>query len=257
MTVTTKLTRPVLLAGCLLLLWYVGFDTADAQSTRTRLEAEGQYTDGGTELCLSCHGGETMTIMAETPHGNLDNPHTPYSQRGCESCHGPGSVHVSRAGGGIGFPLLLSFENKVKFAVPKENAACMKCHAEALGSQDALTWTGSPHDDAGTSCQDCHDSHTTEDPMTGPRQNAACMKCHAKAQGGLDALTWTGSPHEVIGMSCQDCHDAHSTKDPMAVQGVQLEHCAGCHLEEIEMHREVELPVDTYSCSEGHEVHEP
>ena len=37
----------------------------------------------------------------------------------------------------------------------------------------------------------------------------------------------------------------------------QLEHCAVCHLDEIEMHREVELPVDTYSCGECHEVHEP
>ncbi len=204
---TARLIQPVLLAGSLLWLWTAGLDTADAQSTRTRLEAEGQYTEGGTELCLSCHGGEAMTIMAETPHGNPDNPHTPYSQQGCESCHGPGSVHVSRAGGGIGYPLLLSFENKVRFAVPKENAACMNCHAETMG--------------------------------------------------GLDALTWTGSPHDDLGMSCQDCHAPHSIKDPMADQGVQLELCADCHLDDIEMHREVELPVDTVSCGECHEVHEP
>ena len=103
-----KLIQPVLLAVCLMVLWSVGFDIADAQSSRSRLEAEGQFTEGGTELCLSCHGGESMTIMADTAHGNVDNPHTPYAQKGCESCHGPGSVHVSRAGGGIGFPLLLS-----------------------------------------------------------------------------------------------------------------------------------------------------
>ncbi len=81
---TARPIHPVLLTGCLCLLWHFGFDTADAQSTRSRLGAEGQYTEGGTELCLSCHGEEKMAIMAETPHGNVDNPHTPFSQQGCE-----------------------------------------------------------------------------------------------------------------------------------------------------------------------------
>ncbi len=124
-------------------------------------------------------------------------------------------------------------------------------------NNSALTWIGTPHDDAGMSCQDCHDSHSTEDPMAAPRQNAACMQCHAEAQGSLGALTWTGSPHDDLGMSCQDCHAPHASKDPMADQGVQLELCADCHLDDIEIHREVELPVDTVSCGECHEVHEP
>ena len=92
----------ILMIGFMSLLGYVAVDDADAQTNRARMDAEAQFSAGGTEQCLTCHAGDNMTIMAETPHGNTDNPHSPYSKQGCESCHGPGSVHISRAGGGAG-----------------------------------------------------------------------------------------------------------------------------------------------------------
>ncbi len=70
---------------------------------------QAQFTAAGVEGCLRCHVGDRLTAMAKTAHGNKDNPHTPYATQGCESCHGPGSFHSSRARGGVGFPALISF----------------------------------------------------------------------------------------------------------------------------------------------------
>lgn len=197
--------RPVLLAGCILLLGYVGPDTAAAQ-TRERLEAEAQYTERGTEQCLTCHAGDAMTIMAETLHGNPDNPHTPYAQHGCESCHGPGSVHVSRAGGGVGFPPLLSFKNVDD--VPQRNAACTSCHAQTLGELKAIEWAGSLHDNAGMSCQTCHQSHSSENPMADQAlQLQRCARCHS---GPIEEHRQSGFP--VDALSCSSCHAVHELK---------------------------------------------
>ena len=199
-------TGPALLTGCLLLIGYVGTDLADAQTTRLRLEADAQYTPGGTERCLDCHGGETMTIVGETPHGNLDNPHSPYSQQGCESCHGPGSVHASRAGGGAGYPSLLSFKGNDD--IPEQNAACMSCHAEPLGELQGFAWAGSLHDGAGMSCQDCHSSHSTERPMHDmEEQRANCSGCHRRHLRRHPTFEDVGIVFDEV--PCSECHDVH------------------------------------------------
>ena len=69
---------------------------APAQDKRRSVLPEAKYTSGGTQACLRCHAGEAMQVMGETAHGNSGNPHTPYAQQGCESCHGPASEHVAR-----------------------------------------------------------------------------------------------------------------------------------------------------------------
>ncbi len=198
--------RLVLLAGCVLLIGYVDPDVADAQTSRLRLEADVQYTVGGTERCLDCHGGETMTIVGETPHGNLENPHSPYSQRGCESCHGPGGTHSSRAGGGAGFPSLLSFEGTDD--IPEQNIACMNCHAETLGELEGFAWAGSPHYNAGMSCQDCHQSHSTDRPMEDmAEQRANCADCHRRHIRRHPKFEDVGIVFDEV--PCSECHNVH------------------------------------------------
>ena len=195
-----------LLAGVLLLAGYHGIDSADAQTSKLRMQADPQYTRGGTEQCLSCHGGENMTIMGETPHGNLENPHSPYSNQGCESCHGPGSIHVSRSGGGAGYPLLLNFKNDDD--VPEQNAACMNCHAETLGELEGFAWAGSLHDSAGMSCQDCHNAHSLERPMEDKElQQANCMGCHRRQIDSHPRFENAGIVFDQL--SCSTCHAVH------------------------------------------------
>jgi len=128
---TLKMIALGVFIGCLLVLADLLSTSAAAQTSRARTQADAQFTDGGTQQCLNCHGGESMEVMAETPHGNVDDPHTPFANQGCESCHGPGSLHVSRAAGGAGFPALLRFNDEG--VVAEQTAACIGCHADDMG----------------------------------------------------------------------------------------------------------------------------
>ena len=203
---TPKMMGLLLLIGCVSLLGFVPSDDADAQTNRARIDAEAQYTAGGTEQCLSCHGGANMTIMAETPHGNAENPHSPYSKQGCESCHGPGSVHVSRSGGGAGMPILLSFKGRDNVA--EQNAACLACHAEDMGELEGFAWTGSLHDRPNISCQRCHESHSTERPMEDKAQQLAnCSRCHRRHIEQHPRFESAGILFDEL--KCSTCHNVH------------------------------------------------
>ena len=106
MRTTSKLTIGVLIltAGS-----WLATTQSEAQDSSRSAAPDAQFTSEGSERCLTCHAGESMTAVLDTPHGDATNPHTPFANYGCESCHGPGSWHISRARGGAGFPPLLGF----------------------------------------------------------------------------------------------------------------------------------------------------
>jgi len=201
-----KGTRSILSALLVLLLFHCNVATlaADDESNNTRLNPpQAQYTAEGVERCLQCHGGERMTLMAKTVHGNKDTPQTPYAEHGCESCHGPGSLHVSRARGGTGFPLLMAFRQQE----PKEQRieACLSCHGKELGKRQGMKWTGNIHDNIGMTCGNCHQLHVASDPMNDQqKQREKCSQCHASQ---LDKHKKMGVSLDK--MACFGCHDIH------------------------------------------------
>ena len=74
----------------------------------------------GNKTCADCHTN-IARIFPASPHGRFYKEDLKWASRaGCESCHGPGSKHVS-AGGGRG-----------KFIVNpgKDPASCYQCHLE-------------------------------------------------------------------------------------------------------------------------------
>ena len=159
-----------------------------------------KYTEGGTERCLTCHGGARMILMAKTAHGDLQNKHSPYARQGCESCHGPGSLHVSRARGGEGFPALTRFKRGEP--MEQQNGACLACHANDMGDMEGIAWAGNVHDTGQMTCMNCHQGHVAEDPMSDPEQQSkACTGCHKEQI----------AKHETFpdGLTCFDCHDVH------------------------------------------------
>ncbi len=179
-----------------------------AQDLRSSVIPEAQFTAGGTQSCLRCHAGEAMQVMAKTAHGDAANPHTPYATRGCESCHGPGSLHVSRARGGAGFPALLAFDRK-KNTGTEMNAACTQCHEKVLGELPAMEWAGSVHAEIGITCVSCHNAmHSLEQPLSeraGQLKN--CSRCHGPAVDAHPRFENKGIVFDRL--SCTDCHDVH------------------------------------------------
>ena len=176
-----------------------------AQSVRSLPEAK--YTDGGPEACLSCHGGPLMTLMADTPHGDMSNPHTPYAQQACESCHGPGSFHVSSARGGVGFPPLNDF-SYVGWPEDGQFDSCLSCHAEGAGDMAGIGWVGSVHDVAGMSCSSCHEVHAVENPLAEVAgQRSLCATCHGLSNSRHAVFEAGGMQFDT--MKCTNCHAVH------------------------------------------------
>ena len=49
----------------------------------------------GDKSCLGCH--EEQAGYERSPHHWAADPRTPAAKQGCETCHGPGSLHVGRS----------------------------------------------------------------------------------------------------------------------------------------------------------------
>ncbi|MGI9291209.1 MAG: cytochrome c3 family protein [Gammaproteobacteria bacterium] len=195
-------------SGCLAVLFVLlasGLSTSMAQKPGAVPAAK--FTEQGTERCLECHAGENMTLIADSPHGNTDNPHTPYAQRGCESCHGKGSLHVSRARGGSGFPALIQFKRRGS-SVEVQNEACLNCHEFDMGELEGMQWTGSLHDTGRMTCGSCHSIHSTENVVAsreGQKQN--CSRCHEEQINNHPKFDSKGINFDAL--SCSQCHDVH------------------------------------------------
>jgi DmsE family decaheme c-type cytochrome len=202
----------VLLFG---LLSSVGF--AQQSEGKSPAKRTAQFTEEGSEACMVCHSGEKMRAIAASPHGNSDNPSAPLFKQGCEDCHGPGSIHVSRAHGGKGFPKMILFGGDPTVSERNEQVdTCLSCHTEDLGSTQAIEFRDSVHDKAQDkqgdkqiiSCSNCHVIHTEFAAIREKEQQAAiCYKCHEKTKA--EHSRFEDKSIDFDALSCWDCHDVH------------------------------------------------
>jgi hypothetical protein len=135
----------------------VAAEAPESSATEKRTPS---FTSEGTVACLRCHSGEKMRAIALNSHGNVENLYSPAALNGCESCHGPGSIHVSRAHGGRGFPPLTTFGRGSKVSPREEQLqACLSCHADETTGTQRITFIGSVHDKRTINCSSCHTLH--------------------------------------------------------------------------------------------------
>lgn len=168
---------------------------------------QAQFTTDGVEGCFACHQGDHLSLMAKTVHGNSDNPYTPYATHGCESCHGPSSLHSSRARGGVGFPALITFHQGQEPS-QVQNQACTSCHENDMGELKGIKWYGSRHELKGMTCNFCHQLHVASNPMKDQQlQKEQCSKCHSSKIETHDDFASSGIEFERL--SCSTCHDVH------------------------------------------------
>ena len=138
----------------------------------------------GGRTCFACHAVmlPTATVV----------PAKRFFGVGCESCHGPGSTHVTQMQAGkYGQDSMARLE---KWSAPRILALCGQCHGSAQAPRAGITPVSMVairrmqpfglsqsqcyKNSKGTlSCVTCHDSHTnvSTDQKT---YNAVCLSCH-------------------------------------------------------------------------------
>lgn len=167
------------------------------------------YTEDGAEGCLRCHSGEKMRAVGQGAHGDAGNPNSPAALHECETCHGEGSIHVSRAHGGRGFPPLMTF-GRGQGTAPRETQlqTCLCCHESGDTGNKPIVFLGSVHDRGPINCSTCHQVHAGQDAMRDrSEQSRTCFRCHRKVKE--EHPPFRGRAVNTERARCASCHDVH------------------------------------------------
>ena len=170
----------------------------------------------GSESCAECHADINRDFKTAT-HSHLQAKGVHAANLGCESCHGPGSIHKESGGA----PRTILNPNR-------SPETCLKCHLE----MHAKFQLPSHHQvmEGKISCTDCHDPHKGQVVPGGARSlladNEQCYKCHAAQRGPFVY------EHEASREGCAVCHDTHGTVNPRLLKERNATLCLKCHFQQ-------------------------
>ena len=170
----------------------------------------------GDKSCAECHTN-ICHVFPASPHARirLDDPRAA-GQTGCESCHGPASLHVSTGGG------------RGKFIVnPGKNpSACFECHRSIQA--EFLLPQHHPLPENKMNCAQCHDPHGGDiyKPAGGlamARLNETCSQCHREQTRPFVF------EHPALREGCTVCHNPHGSINAKLLTQRDLNLCLRCH----------------------------
>lgn len=171
----------------------------------------------GDAKCSECHEKHTRDFATAT-HAGIKTSWAGEeggATIGCETCHGPASIHVESGGA------LRTIIN------PKKSPeVCFDCHLEMRGRFNL------PHHHplgGGVSCSDCHDSHRGPAIRGNATQlagiNAGCVECHPAQRGPF------AYQHEAVREGCTICHDPHGAVNAKLLTERNGNLCLKCHID--------------------------
>ena len=167
----------------------------------------------GSQACAECH--ETVTTgFHDASHAKMMAPGDNATDIGCESCHGPGSLHVKSGGGG---GTIVNPRNSPE--------TCYQCHLDKRAEFNLPS--AHPVKNGQMSCSDCHEPHLGNAITTGGTNlagiNDTCLKCH-NAQAGPYAFE-----HEAVREGCVTCHSPHGSVNARMLKTTNANLCLQCH----------------------------
>jgi DmsE family decaheme c-type cytochrome len=209
-------------------------------------DVRGVEMPGNIDTCKSCHQ-DRFTSYSKSVHGNPAIRKSPANAQGCESCHGPGKLHIQKGGGkGTGMPTF----SKGKVEAATKSAQCLACHAD---SRSLSGWDMSKHKAAGISCDNCHTVHSGKKMNLKTAQPDLCISCHRDVRNQI--LKQSHHPLREGKMKCTDCHDQHGGFGPRMIKaGSMNDLCFKCHAEKRGPFLKEHPPV-AENCGTCHTVH--
>jgi predicted CXXCH cytochrome family protein len=170
----------------------------------------------GSKECAQCHENITRGFRTAT-HATLVAQGPNAKEMGCESCHGPGSLHV-KSGGASG-----------TIVNPRRSPeTCFQCHLDKRGQFNLPSHH--PVLAGQMSCSDCHDPHRGSVLPEGGtklvRMNESCLKCHMQQAGPFVF------EHEALRDGCLACHQPHGSVNPKMLRVRNQNLCLQCHFQQ-------------------------
>jgi predicted CXXCH cytochrome family protein len=169
----------------------------------------------GAGKCSSCHEDVSHSFHDAT-HSKLIASGSNAIEMGCESCHGPASLHV-KAGGSKDTILLPTAET------------CFQCHLDKRGEFSLPN--SHPVMSGKMSCSDCHNPHAGDSVAQGDTTrmeslNSTCLQCHT-SQGGPYVFE-----HEASREGCIVCHNPHGSINQKMLKARNANLCLQCHFQQ-------------------------
>ena len=176
----------------------------------------------GTQSCAECHADYVRELGSST-HALLQPLGDHAVEIGCESCHGPGSLHNDSAG-----------ERGTIINPSRDPSVCFGCHVGAK-AEFALPYahpaTRGPlgHATVKMACADCHPPHAGSAVERGSDAllalNDGCVSCHAAQRGPFVF------EHEAMREGCLACHQPHGSVNPALLTERNANLCLKCHMQ--------------------------
>lgn len=187
----------------------------------------GAATYVGQKACVTCHQS-LEKHYGWTAHDKTfnRNPRNELESRGCEACHGPGSLHMQDATNHDG---LIGFTRGWGTPIDVQNGQCLACHT---GDQ-RIHWPGSAHSSNKLACADCHNPMARIS-VGGLQRTTSisetCFTCHPQQRAEFHRRSHMPVPEGKLG--CTDCHNPHGslTRPLLKAENVTTL-CYTCHAE--------------------------
>ena len=170
----------------------------------------------GSAACADCHD-EIVKQFQTATHANLMAKGVNASEVGCESCHGPGSLHNESGG-----------EKGTILNPKKDPATCYQCHLDVRASFNLPYHHPVP--EQRLTCVQCHNPHEGPAVKGGgtamPSAGETCFECHNTQRGPFVF------EHEAMREGCTTCHQPHGSVNAKLLTQRNATLCLKCHFQE-------------------------